>query len=302
MKIMLQYFRDLLIMISPLYFMIISFSWIFFHVYIRFIVERSAYFFHDMKYKFTIYHLMSFGLFVLFHFVLIGLSIFEFRRRKKQSKPLPQIIILITQKLSALINYLYWKPLEYLHDLIAPKIPYSAMFFVYLINKWNTKKREYVYFYTLIGIYDIMPKIIIAVCFFIDVVIYNQMKYVVYLFGLLILPIIFSIFLKLLLSCSTRNVPVVKDYFSEISGVDPVYNDKGEIVYYNGYEYKVKDEYVSVIDPKEEMDLLKTLIDMKEYCLQIKNDIAKFQPYITFVTSLLYFTAGVVRLYLIFFV
>lgn len=300
MNFKLQEIKNLLILISPLYFIIVGLSWIFFHVYIRFIVERSSYFFQDVKNNFTIYHLVGFCLFVIFHIVLIILSILEIRRRKKQTRPLPQIILSLSQKVSKIINYLYWRPLEYLHDLIAPILPYSAAFFLYLVNQWTIKKRDYLYFYTLILIFDIMPKVILAICFFIDIIIYNQMKLVVYLFGLLILPILFSIFLKLLISCGTRNFPVIKDYFSEISGINPVYNDKGEIVSYQEYKYIVKEEYVGAIDPKEEMLLLIALKNMEQYGLKFKEDIMKLQPYIILMTSLLYFTAGLGRLYLIF--
>lgn len=301
MKTNLGDLKYLLAIIFPLYLVIVGLCWVFFHIYIRFIVERSSYFIHDMKNNFTIYHLMVFCLFVIVHFGLIVLSILEIRQRKKREKTLPQIIILLAKKMSILINYLYWKPLEYLHDLIAPNLPYSAAFFVYLVNRWKIKERDFLYFYTMILIFDTLPKVIIALSFFIDIIIYNQIKYVIYLCGLLIIPILFSIFVKLFISCAERNIPVIKDYFSEIHGKNPKYNAKGEIIHYQEYHYTVKDEYLSVIDPKEEMESLIILKNMHGYGSQIKEDIMKAQPYVILITSILYLTAGLVRLYLIFY-
>ena len=94
-------------------------------------------------------------------------------------------------------------------------------------------------------------------------------------------------------------MPLLKNYFSIITGKDPFFNKKKEIMGYNKYEWVLKEEYEDVVNPEEEMSLILQLQSIEQYGLQIKNDLDAIAPYITLLTSLIYFTAGFYRLYII---
>ena len=300
MKKYLENLKSLFAMAINMYLIFFGLGWIIVHLYFRVIIERSSFYFQDIKNTVTNYHFILFSFFVIIHFILIILNLIEILRKKDKQPKLPESILRIFKVFSDIIHYIYWKPLEKIHDIISPIIPGSARFFVYLTKQGQKIYRIDYYFYGLIIIFDIMPKMIIAISFFVDIAIYGQIKYFLYCIGLVFIPIFFSIFLKLFLTCSVKNFPVIKEYFENIEGVDPIYNDSGHVVSYRRYNYLVKEEYLSVIDANEEFQLLLTLDYMRKYSLQLKEYLLKTGPYITLITSSLYCYAGIIRFVLCF--
>ena len=94
-------------------------------------------------------------------------------------------------------------------------------------------------------------------------------------------------------------MPILKNYFSEIKGVDPRFNYEGEKVGYEKYSWIVKPEYDGVVDPEEEMRLILQLARIQRYALTIKKDIDSILPYVTIITSLIYLVGGIIRFILL---
>lgn len=291
--------QNLLIIFFNVYASILGFSWIAIHLYFRFYVKKSTYNLEDVKNFLTIKHYILFSGFIMLHLgilIVICLQIYRSHFKKQPSK----YFMNISKYITWIFDMIYWKPLEYVHDIIAPHIPGSGRFFLYLEKTWTKKQYSYKYFYCLIFIFDILPKLILAVSFFIDIVIFCQLQYFLYCIPLILIPICFSIFLKLMLTFGVKNMPIIKEYFSEINGINPIIKD-GIITGYGTYEWIVKPEYETVIDDVEEMLLLLQLESIRIYILTIKEDKDKFVPYITLITSFLYLVSGIYRLFIILF-
>ena len=285
-----------------LYLILLGLGWVFIHIYFRAIVERKPYPLNDIKYNLSSKHVILFTLFIILHLVLICISLFTLYKQNREATKvrLPKVFILFLEKVNYCFDLLYWRPLEFLHDTIAPHLPFSGAFFIYLEEKWTKNQYSDPYFISMIFLFDAIPKIIVSISFFIDIVVFAQMKYFFYLIPLILIPIGFSIFLKLMESFGKRNMPIIQDYFSEIIGHDPVFDKKGEIIAYRRYEYWVKPEYAPVIDPSEEMDLLLQLHSMQIYALDMKDFKNNINTYLTIITSTIYLISGIVRCYIIF--
>lgn len=278
-----------------LYFFFLGICWISFHIYIRFLRDKTSYNLIEIKAQLNNFHYALFIVFIFSHFIIIFSIVLSVYRQYRNKQP-SLIVIKISEKLNHVLDIIYWKPLEYIHDKIAPKIPGSARFFIFLESIWTENSYGEKYFYTMIFFFDVLPKITVSLTFFIEIALYGQMKYFPYVLSIILIPVLFSIFIKLFISCSIRNIPVLTNYFSEITGFDPIINKNGEIIGYNYYEWVVKPEYEDVIDPKEEISYLIQLENMQCYGTQIKKDINKIAPYITLFTSTIYLLGGLYRL------
>lgn len=290
-----KYFISLVINI---YLLFLGLGWIFIHLYFRFFVEKSPYLFEQIKYNLSTNHFIIFIIFLIVHLGLIYINILTLFVINK--KKLSKLFLALSQKITYYTDLFYWRPLEYLHDLIAPKLPYSAAFFVYLEKVWTFNNYSYIYFYSMIFLFDVLAKLILSISFFVDIVVFAQMKYFLYVIPLIFIPIGFSIFLKLFISCGIRNVLIIKDYFLEIKGIKPILDNNNIIVNYEEYEYIVKAEYSLVIDPKEEIQLLLQFENMQRYGLKLKEDLKQINVYITLITSSIYLISGLVRCYIIY--
>jgi hypothetical protein len=179
---------------------------------------------------------------------------------------------------------------------LIPKIPKSGDFFVYLEKIWTSNKYGKVYFYTLIFLFDIFPKLILCITFIIEILVLQEIKYFFYLISIILIPISFAVFLKILLNFTQRNLPIMKSYFREIKGYDPIINDKGITIGFKRYEYLMKPEYKNVINDKEFILVLLQVDRLQDYVMQIKADITKVTPYVTLITSTIYIIGGIFRL------
>ena len=285
-----------------LYLILLGLGWVFIHIYFRAIMERKPYPLNDIKYNLSSKHVILFTLFIILHLVLICISLFTLYKQNREATKvrLPKVFILFLEKVNYCFDLLYWRPLEFLHDTIAPHLPFSGAFFIYLEEKWTKNQYSDPYFISMIFLFDAIPKIIVSISFFIDIVVFAQMKYFFYLIPLILIPIGFSIFLKLMESFGKRNMPIIQDYFSEIIGHDPMYNPYGQIRGYHKYTYKVKPEYTTVIDAREELMLVLQLYEIQHYVWGIRERLYKISLYITVITSIIYLISGIVRCFIIF--
>lgn len=244
--------KDLLLLLSNIYLPILGLIWVCFHIYIRFIIKRSSYSFDELKDYVSLKLFILFVAFVIVHILILIISIVIVLKRKSGYKN-ESVFYKISNYLSIVLNKIYWRPLEYIHDMVAPYIAGSGRFFIYLETKWKTKRFTYI----AIATFDVFPKIIVATIFFLETIFFNSVYIFIYALMFMIVPIFFSIFLKLFLSFAERNAPILKEYFESIKGIsDPVYDTNGKIAYYDTYEIVVKPEYIDVINPNEEMELL----------------------------------------------
>lgn len=285
--------KDLVLLFSNIYLPLLGLLWICFHIYIRFILERSSYTLNEFKEYVSLKQSFMFLVFVIVHIIIIIIALIIIIKRKtgyKQNTNFIKISILF----SNILSQIYWKPLEYLHDKIAPYIPGSGRFFLYLETKWKTKRFTYI----VIGLFDVFPKIIVSLIFFVETIFFQRIHIFLYSLMLLIFPIFFSIFLKLFFSFTQRNVPLLKEYFESIKGIsDPVYDNLGNIAYYDTYEVIVKPEYVAVINPQEEMELLLQLRRIVDIVVFTKETLNAISPYVLFIISSLYLAGGSYRLF-----
>lgn len=255
-------------------------------------MEKPPYSFEEFKAYIDIRHYILFIGFIMFHLLLILYNIFTLYRQKSVNKSLFTNLL---RKFVCIVELLYWKPLEYINDKIAPHIPLSGIFFLHVEKIWS--KKDNIYFYLLIFLFELLPRLIISLIFLIEVVIFGQIKLFIYIVSLFFVTIIWHIFLKLFANFGKRNLPIIKQYFSTIRGVgDATFDEDGNISSYSAYEFIVKPEYEDVINVEEEAKLLMQLESMQSFAEQIKKDTAKIMPYITIITSLIYLIGGVYRL------
>lgn len=286
---MLKSFYNKIKNLSPylvkIYLLIFGLGWIGLYLYFRFFVERPAYAFETLKSILTLKHYLSFFIFVSLHLILIFSMLYLLWRKKypEEKKTFISKLVLVGSEIS---NKIIWEPLEYIHNQIAPIIPGSARFFLYLEHLWTRSKYGHPYFYTLIFLFNVLPKFLVASFFIIDIIFYNQIKYFFSSLILLLIPIIFNLFLKFFITFANKNAPVIKNFFTSIKYLGEEYN----------YEFIVKPEYVGVIDPAEEIKVLFQLGFIDSYGTQIKKDIAKITPYVTICTSFIYALGGIYRL------
>lgn len=289
-----NYLKNLLPYVLSVYFLIVGISWIFFHAYLRFFIQRPSYMLEDLKPFITKKLLIFFVIFIVWHFIVVTINVFIVYKQTFNYKE-NLFFSNIVQKFSSVVNLIYWKPLDYIHNLIIPHIPMSGRFFIYVEKVWS--KKANVYFYVLIFLFEILPKILIALVFLIEVIVFGQIKLFLHIISLIFITIAWNVFLKAFAYCGTLNLPIIKIYFSTIRGVgNPTFDADGNISSYSAYEFIVKPEYEDVINVEEEAKLLMQFESMPSFVEQIKKDTAKITPYITIITSLIYLIGGVYRL------
>ena len=297
-KVTNEKIKNIIYILSRIYLFLFGLFWILIHLYFRIILDRPNYNFNDLKHQITLKLYIIFIIFALLHFLFIFLALFLLLRKKSINPN--SIFYKINLVLYNVLNKVYWRPLEYIHDLMAPNIPGSGRFFMYLATKWRTKRQTYI----LIFIFEVLPKFILAMIFFIDTVIFNHLYIFLYCLPLIFVPILYSVFLKLFLSFVTRNISAMKEPFESIKGVGTfIYNENGEIVDNTSYEYTIKYDY-SGWDDAEIDEWINNIKKAAHICNIVdfnKKIINKISPYLLLVTSLLYLIGGVYRLLVIFF-
>lgn len=246
LRFILSNIKNIAAYIFPLYLIILGLSWLFLQIYFRLFLERPSYTLTELKPFLTTKHYVFFLLFIIIHIIIVSLACITLYRqifpRTKSS-----IFVRATIKINYIIDLVYWKPLEYIHDLIAPRIPMSGRLFLYIEKIWSSK--DSIYFYVLIFLFEILPRVSIAIIFVIEVIIFGQIKIFIYSISLIFITFIWQIFLKMFTSFGLRNKHVIEEYFYPIKGVgDPVLDQQGNITSYKSLEFVVKPEYDGVID------------------------------------------------------
>ncbi len=293
-KTLFKYLKNLAPIILSMYLLLFGLSWVFLHIYMRIFMERPSYNLLGIKPFLTLKHYTFFAGFILLHIIIIVLALIAIYRQMFP-RAHASIFAHLAEKVTLVLNVIYWKPLEYIYDLIAPNIPVLGSFFLYLEKIWSLK--DPIYFYVLIFLCEILPKATIALVFLIEVIFFGNIKVFLYSISLILITIMWHIFLKLFASFGKRNLAIIKEYFLTIKGVgSPTLDDHGVPVFYPSYEFIVKPEYEDVINTEEEARLLMQLESIQRIAEQLRKDTANWLPYITLVTSLIYVIGGTYRL------
>lgn len=155
-------------------------------------------------------------LIIILVFISVFISVFR-KEEEKEKKDLPKITKKLYEKFNKLKEYIQ-KKLEYLHNEITAQIPNYTEFMDYLMFIW-LNYHPYHRIITNLGIY--LPLFIVALSYFIDVVINKNFYFFPMLVILSLLPFLLKLFIwipkyKCEIFCSGVEEIVIKDEYGEI--------------------------------------------------------------------------------------
>lgn len=290
-KVYLKDLKNILPLLINIYLFFFGCCWVFFHVYIRFILERTPYTFLDLRTHITFLQYILFSCFVFLHLIILIYNIYIIYIKQLLNIK-KSIFSQMMKLLTTILETVYWKPLEFIHDKVAPYIPGSGRFFLYLETKWKTIG----FTYLMIFFFDIFPKVLLAAIFALETIIRAKIEVFFQLLPLIFIPVLFKILLKSFSSFAIRNKSNFTEAYESIKFLDPIYNAEGLIEKYTRYEFTVKDEYIGQADTKEDLRCLLILDHMQNIVIYCKELLSFMTPYITVSTSLLYIIGGLYRL------
>jgi hypothetical protein len=271
--------------ISKSYLFCVGLFWISVHIYLRFFIIRLAYKLSTVGVALTLQYFIISVLFLIFHCIMLLLALYNIYTLFSKTSPKKSLIL---EKLKRGVEILYWDPLLFWHDLIAPNIPYSGEF-LYSFGKylWNQSANTKL---AIAIIFDFIPRIIVATAFFIDIVVFNEIYYFIYAVHLIIIPILYKLFLKLFGSFIQRGLPDIEEVLKVTPGEE-----------HNQYHFELQSDYreydTTVLQDYTETWLWFTqLFKLYTWYQQVQT---QYTSYIIVVTSSLYLSAGLYKLYLI---
>jgi hypothetical protein len=200
-----------------------------------------------------------------------------------------------------LLDFLITQPLLFLRDVIAPYIPYSATIFCYfceLLNKIFTYNIPFAILTLPIIIFNVIPRLVVSLVFFIELVIYQRIYYFVSCLILLLIPIIWNIFIDLFTNFGQRALIDIPKYINVIPEGEPLNNG-----WYHAYTFEYKSEYQYEENDKEEYKKLWYLA-LKIYAYgecYFKKYQQIISPYVIIYCSSLYVTATLYKLFFLFY-
>jgi len=270
------------------------------YIYLRLFIPRYCYTLEYLRLHHTFLHLMLYIDFIILHTTILLLILY------KEYKNYYQIAqnFSFQDKVRNIINIIYWNPLLYLHDLIAPEIPYSGMlmlkysnFIAYFYKK--TKKLYLINCITILFIF--IPRILLVIIFIIEICFFNRINYFIYFLPILLLPQIYKIFLKLCESFCERSFLIIKE--------DLIIISQGDCPKCLRLNFSLQDTVYKTFSKDTDFD--KYLHDLVSdwfefYTLNLitvksKSLINTYESYISFFCSSLYLIAGIYKLWFVFF-
>jgi len=275
-----------IVQITNIYLAIVGISWLSLHIYFRFFVTRSEYSLLSIKPYLTTYHLGLGAAFIGMHLVFILIAFYNIYRNYTNKTTISKVF----KYLQIIIDYVYWKPLEYIHDIIAPDLPYSGIFLLHWGKLLEHYKRYSIV--VVVMLFDFFPKIILAFIFFVELIFYERIFYFVHFLSLILLPIILSILIKLMESFALRNLPLMRKIL-KITPTGPT-NQDGEHL---GYEVCLQEDYNHLT--KEDFIFYangwRDLVSLFNNAFELKKLKSNYTVYLTLVTSFCYFVAGLYK-------
>lgn len=265
------------------------------HLYYRLFKSKEGYSLDKVKESISPFDLGLSISFILLQLTTVLSILYFFYKQYYNIQHTSKWVIYISQ----IVNYFYWKPLEYIHDSIAADIPGSGKFIMlmsHFLEKGN-KTLRYKQYRLMYLFFDYLPQILCSIIFFTEVVLWNQLYYFLYAIVLLLIPLIYRIYLKLCDSFVIRNEPGFVNRLHIIPKGDPdIYG------VYLRWEFSLKAKYTSEQHYLNQYikDYL-ALQSIVAHSRHIRAQMAFYNPYIMLFTSSLYLSAAIYRLIYILF-
>ena len=280
--------------LHKIYLYSIGIWWIILFIYLRFVRERFGYDLNDIKSHVSEEFIYANIAFILLHLFLIIISLYNIMKNYTNYNKYSNNKII--EKISLFINTIVTKPLESIRDLISPLIPGSGLFYdkVARFIEINIELRSKM----LVTVFYFIPRLIIAFIFFIELIFYNKIEYFIYSIFLFIIPLGWILFVNLFTDFGERGMHDVQKNVRVIGSGDLL----GGIVY-SHYKFQPLPQFTyEEGELKEWADtwfaVLNIYVFGQMYLKSFKNTIS---PYFLLLTSSLYFSAAVYRLYFLLF-
>lgn len=151
------------------------------------------------------------------------------------------------------------------HDILGPKyLGENLLLLVKFLNKYLTEKKCSIIFSLL----DFLPRVVFLFCFFIDVIITQQLKYIYYLGFITIIPLIMRYLIYTIKSFILFNI---KDYSTAcLSFCDANYKEVSLEILLEGFlinsfnsniAYTSTVKYITLKEPLEENEIFDEILD-----------------------------------------
>ena len=115
--------KNILSILNNFYLLTIGIGWVMVILYLRILLERPEYTFASIKEHLSFRHYLIFSIFVIIQIIICIIAILTLIKRKKNYEP-SSLFYKISNMFGNILDFIYWKPLEYIHDKIAPHIPF----------------------------------------------------------------------------------------------------------------------------------------------------------------------------------
>lgn len=228
-----------------------------------------------------------FGLIQFFIIILMCYNIFiNSKNLKYESK-----FVLIANKI---INKIYWEPLEFLHDMLAPHLPGSGKFFIFIaefLEKKNINLRYTCYHYSFV-LFSYLPQLFAGILFVFEILVYKKINLFFYILPILLIPPLFQIYLKLCISFTDRNLHKFHNILN-IKGENP-----DEFGNYQAWSFSFKPEYSqnSPLLLKKKVYEFELITKIKLHAEKIRKIKARYDTFLMLIISLLFFLGTLIRL------
>ena len=176
--------------------------WVSMFIYFRFIKNNLSYTLVELKSQITDYFVIGNIFFITLHFILLSYAL-SLIFLKRNNISIPRIIKNTT-------NILFIKPFLKVRDLIAPHIPYSGLLFCYFTE--YLEKQSFILLKVFVIIFNSLPRIIVALIFFIEIICYHQIYYFLISISLLLIPLLWHIFINLYINFAERGLLEIPKY------------------------------------------------------------------------------------------
>jgi len=179
-----------------IWFSIVGFLWIIFHFFLRFIVERFP---HKISLQ-----IPGSSIFIAIVLLCIQISILYLSMLKIiNATPRENMFIVYIRNF---VDLFYWTPLKEFHRNVIVKVPYYGEICEDLSNQYMLKCSTEMRTWLTIYFFNFIPRIIVALTFFIDVVVYKQFAYLYILLVLIAFPLIFDSIIYMFYDFAYKNI------------------------------------------------------------------------------------------------
>ena len=182
-------------------------GWIGLHIYFRLIKERTPLDLDIIKNHINTKTVYLVSMIILIQIIILLVTSLElykyyFRPNKEET--------FLIKSFKPLIDWLYWKPLNFIYNLIMAKTPGSGQTLqkiAEILYRHDPAKRTFI---ISAIIFDYLPRLIVMFSLFIDIFIFHKIYYFILTIGLILIPLLFQVMIKSLTDFWERNLPTIE--------------------------------------------------------------------------------------------